>query len=154
MPKNKSPLRLLIFIFLIFLGQSTFAQENSTLSGTITDARSGETIIGAKVFFPEIRQGVTSNSYGFYSITIPADSHTVEIRVTGMETRTFLLDLSKNLELNVDMGGDIQEFEEIVVNAKADENTKSAQLGQIDFCLLYTSPSPRDQRGSRMPSSA
>ena len=23
-----------------------------------------------------------------------------------------------------------------------------------DFCLLYTSPSPRDQRGSRMPSSA
>ena len=25
---------------------------------------------------------------------------------------------------------------------------------QDDFCLLYTSPSPRDQRGSRMPSSA
>ena len=26
--------------------------------------------------------------------------------------------------------------------------------GQLDICLLYTSPSPRDQRGSRMPSSA
>ena len=25
---------------------------------------------------------------------------------------------------------------------------------QFIFCLLYTSPSPRDQRGSRMPSSA
>ena len=25
---------------------------------------------------------------------------------------------------------------------------------QLDLCLLYTSPSPRDQRGSRMPSSA
>ena len=24
----------------------------------------------------------------------------------------------------------------------------------LDICLLYTSPSPRDQRGSRMPSSA
>ena len=24
----------------------------------------------------------------------------------------------------------------------------------MDYCLLYTSPSPRDQRGSRMPSSA
>ena len=24
----------------------------------------------------------------------------------------------------------------------------------INICLLYTSPSPRDQRGSRMPSSA
>ena len=26
--------------------------------------------------------------------------------------------------------------------------------GTVDICLLYTSPSPRDQRGSRMPSSA
>ena len=25
---------------------------------------------------------------------------------------------------------------------------------QVHICLLYTSPSPRDQRGSRMPSSA
>ena len=36
---------------------------------------------------------------------------------------------------------------------------KAQSLGkervQLDnFCLLYTSPSPRDQRGSRMPSSA
>ena len=28
------------------------------------------------------------------------------------------------------------------------------RVGQIILCLLYTSPSPRDQRGSRMPSSA
>ena len=28
------------------------------------------------------------------------------------------------------------------------------QLGAAETCLLYTSPSPRDQRGSRMPSSA
>ena len=27
-------------------------------------------------------------------------------------------------------------------------------LGKVRGCLLYTSPSPRDQRGSRMPSSA
>ena len=27
-------------------------------------------------------------------------------------------------------------------------------IGQVVDCLLYTSPSPRDQRGSRMPSSA
>ena len=25
---------------------------------------------------------------------------------------------------------------------------------EVEACLLYTSPSPRDQRGSRMPSSA
>ncbi|MFZ9028871.1 MAG: TonB-dependent receptor [Crocinitomicaceae bacterium] len=126
-------MRSLTCIFIFFLSLSAFAQENSTLSGTITDARSGETIIGAKVFFPEIRKGVATNSYGFYSITVPADSHIVEIRVTGMETKIYRLDLSKDLELNVDMGGDVQEFEEVIVNAKADENTNSTQLGQIDL---------------------
>ena len=29
-----------------------------------------------------------------------------------------------------------------------------AKSGTLNPCLLYTSPSPRDQRGSRMPSSA
>ena len=29
-----------------------------------------------------------------------------------------------------------------------------ANRSSINSCLLYTSPSPRDQRGSRMPSSA
>ena len=29
-----------------------------------------------------------------------------------------------------------------------------SEKGLANYCLLYTSPSPRDQRGSRMPSSA
>ena len=34
------------------------------------------------------------------------------------------------------------------------DHARSANLDQLNRCLLYTSPSPRDQRGSRMPSSA
>ena len=33
-------------------------------------------------------------------------------------------------------------------------NSKYAIQARLDICLLYTSPSPRDQRGYRMPSSA
>ena len=46
------------------------------------------------------------------------------------------------------------------VEAKAKESnedndpSKSDTKGVLSICLLYTSPSPRDQRGSRMPSSA
>ena len=46
------------------------------------------------------------------------------------------------------------------VNIDSDGRPLSGTLGpdddtvNIDSCLLYTSPSPRDQRGSRMPSSA
>ena len=41
------------------------------------------------------------------------------------------------------------------VNALADATTALAiDPNHTKACLLYTSPSPRDQRGSRMPSSA
>ena len=36
----------------------------------------------------------------------------------------------------------------------ADLSNGSSSLARSTACLLYTSPSPRDQRGSRMPSSA
>ena len=37
---------------------------------------------------------------------------------------------------------------------KVDSPYAAIANGKVDVCLLYTSPSPRDQRGSRMPSSA
>ena len=46
----------------------------------------------------------------------------------------------------------------LAVTAVTGETLEQAQIRDIsdlqNICLLYTSPSPRDQRGSRMPSSA
>ena len=38
--------------------------------------------------------------------------------------------------------------------AAFDNSGHAPLIGSFNGCLLYTSPSPRDQRGSRMPSSA
>ena len=38
--------------------------------------------------------------------------------------------------------------------SRAFANDQAISVGLLRDCLLYTSPSPRDQRGSRMPSSA
>ena len=64
------------------------------------------------------------------------------------------------------VGGGLGNFKEIaqagepvaqqreVALAGGDETGRALQLGQATGCLLYTSPSPRDKRQSRMPSSA
>ena len=44
--------------------------------------------------------------------------------------------------------------ERAVINVHAHADHLEAHLKRRTSCLLYTSPSPRDQRGSRMPSSA
>ena len=40
-----------------------------------------------------------------------------------------------------------------VLGFQTEEELENA-INLLSICLLYTSPSPRDQRGSRMPSSA
>ena len=51
--------------------------------------------------------------------------------------------------------GDQQVFDEWQEFFSALVRGAFGQFGEdAGFCLLYTSPSPRDQRGSRMPSSA
>ena len=52
-----------------------------------------------------------------------------------------------NLENQVTVGGD-------AVDENGDPILGSDGMTPLGACLLYTSPSPRDQRGSRMPSSA
>ena len=51
--------------------------------------------------------------------------------------------------------GRTQEIQRLIGRSlRAAVDLKSLGERQITICLLYTSPSPRDQRGSRMPSSA
>ena len=44
--------------------------------------------------------------------------------------------------------------EKHLLERRSDEKRRARIPAQLRDCLLYTSPSPRDQRGSRMPSSA
>ena len=72
-------------IFLTFIIFTTIlsAQERYTVSGTITDGSNGETLFGASVFLEGTTIGVTTNEYGFYSITAPKGNHNIIISYIG-----------------------------------------------------------------------
>ena len=51
----------------------TYSQEKFTLTGTVKDQSSLETLIGVNIIIPELQTGTTSNEYGFYSLTLPKE---------------------------------------------------------------------------------
>ena len=51
-------------------------------------------------------------------------------------------------------GTDIDRVRLDIERDKWMDTEEAIEYGLVNHCLLYTSPSPRDQRGSRMPSSA
>ena len=76
--------------------------------------------------------------------------------ISGQPTFLAMMDYAKQWGATVnwvpvgkDKGYDLDEIEK-----RVSSNTKLIFLCNPNNCLLYTSPSPRDQRGSRMPSSA
>ena len=126
-------MRSLLALILTISSLQAIAQETFTLSGYVTDGRSGESLIGAKVFIPSIRKGVITNNYGFYSITVDGGVYSVEFRMTGIETVTKEIDLTKDVRLDIELGGNIQDIESVVVKGKAEDNVKSTKIGQIEL---------------------
>ena len=88
-----------IFITLILLGilTSSYAQQKHTISGYITDKNNGESIIGANIYSKLKGKGVTSNTYGFYSLTVEEGQQEIVYSFIGYKTISTSFDLKKNI---------------------------------------------------------
>ena len=63
-------------------------------------------------------------------------------------------DLADDGVFVIDLHGGPESMQELEEETEMDDESFTYVWDQDFICLLYTSPSPRDQRGSRMPSSA
>ena len=123
----KATITLITFLFVFQI----LSQDNATLSGYLKDISSGETIIGGKIYIPKLKKGTVTNTYGFYSLTVPKGNYLVEFRSFGMETVTKNINLTTNVRLDLEIEKNLQNLEEVIVNANAEENIKSTKLGQL-----------------------
>lgn len=122
------------FLFLMVI--SLQAQTTYTLSGYVRDARTGETLIAANVINAENPiEGTNTNTYGFYSITLPEGKYKVAFSYLGFQDQFFELDLIKDLELNVDLAEGVM-MDEVVISAEKEakrRNVESTQMGVIEL---------------------
>ncbi|MES2800705.1 MAG: TonB-dependent receptor [Bacteroidota bacterium] len=97
----------------------------------MTDLSSGEAIIGGKAYIKSINQGAVTNTYGFYSLTVPAGIYEIEFQATGLSTRVITLDLTKDIVKNIEFTGN--QIEEVEINAMRKDNVNSAKIGTIEL---------------------
>jgi len=123
-------MKKIIFILLLFIPSIFYAQEKFTLSGFVSDKNNGENIIGVNIFCKELKQGVVSNTYGFYSLTLPAGNYEISFSYIGYKTQIYNLNLEKDIQKNIAF--DITSFSvgEVQVRAKANivEKTETSVI--------------------------
>ena len=119
-----------LFVLLLFIPSVFYAQEKFTLSGFVSDKNNGENIIGVNIFCKELKQGVVSNTFGFYSLTLPAGNYEISFSYIGYKTQVYNLNLEKDIQKNIAF--DITSFSvgEVQVRAKANivEKTETSVI--------------------------
>ena len=122
--------KIIFYLFFLTNALTVFCQEKYTLSGFITDKNSGETIVGANVYCPELKIGVTSNSYGFYSLTLPEKDYTILFSFIGYETQQKDVNLSKNLSIDIEFKFSSVNMNEVIISSDKSivEKTQSSVI--------------------------
>lgn len=93
----------------------TFAQEKFTLSGAVYDSKTKETIIGVNLYIPEAKAGISTNEYGFYSVTLPKGNYTVQLNAVGYTFLNEKINLNQNLKKDFYLQESTQELNEVVI---------------------------------------
>ena len=114
---------------LLLLFTYSKSQTNFTLSGYILDESSKEVIIGSNIIIPSLKTGTISNSYGFYSITVPKGNYDVIFNVLGYKEVVKKIIIDRNISFDILLSEQIEELSEVII-------TENIENIEIDLPVL------------------
>jgi hypothetical protein len=127
---RRTGISLILFLFFI----SVQAQKKFTLNGYVKDTTSGESVIAATIAVDG--KSVTSNQYGFYSVTLEEGEYDVLVSHVSYLAQSFHLSLRNNLAHNIYLVSKSAALNEVVVySRRRDANVRNAQMGRIDLSI-------------------
>jgi hypothetical protein len=109
------------------------------ISGHITDAETGETLIGAGVLSGQA--GAVTNEFGFYSLPLPAGRHHLQVAYIGYEQITLDIDLQRDTVLNFALSNK-SELDAARIVARKDAGLQSVYLGSVEVPLAQIRNTP------------
>ncbi len=135
--------KISLFLLLITTTFTSFAQEKFTLSGSITDSNSNETLIGVNILIPELKTGVTTNEYGFYSITLPKGNYTVQISYLGYQPTEERINLIQNTKNNFKLSENETVLKEVIITdnkSKTDIRKPEMSVNKLSISTIKKMP--------------
>lgn len=138
-----TPKKIITFLVVLLSSLSGFAQEKFTLNGTIIDAGSNETLIGVNVVIAELKTGVTTNEYGFYSITVPKGIYSVQISYLGYQTIEESINLNQNIKNNFNLYSNETALKEVIITdtkTKIDIKKPEMSVNKLSISAIKKMP--------------
>ena len=124
-------IKILLFLSVLLLNYNSIFAQKYTINGYISDSETGELLIGANIFDPIRLVGTSTNVYGFFSLTLPADTFSLVFSYVGYSAQIIKVDLIRNKQIKVSLKPSIV-LEEVEISAtqseKIEESTKMSTI--------------------------
>ncbi|SEF70826.1 TonB-dependent receptor [Algoriphagus boritolerans] len=121
----------LLTVFLAFISLCLFAQK-ITISGTVKDGNSGETLIGVNIFDKKNQKGAITNNYGFFSYSAFEEKVELVFSYVGYEPELLALDLKSDTLLTVELRASGLLKEVVIEGERSDPIQERTQMGSIN----------------------
>lgn len=127
----------LLLLSLTVFSTNLFADDKVTLSGFVKDISSGENLPAATINIVELKKGINTNTYGFFSISLPKGKYTIRITYLGFEPLIQEVNLTENKKITFELTPKSVSSKEIVIksNARKDANVKGTEMGMHQLSM-------------------
>jgi hypothetical protein len=130
---------ILIPVFVILISQSALSANNEendkekvTLSGYVHDQSNGESLIGVTVYCLELKTGVITNMYGFYSLSLSPGKYTIRYSYVGFNPQEKEIRIDKNLTMDINLAQVESVLGEVIITGKrTDENVRAPEMSMV-----------------------
>ncbi len=129
-PRN-IPLLLVIVGFGLYLPVVSAQESPITVSGTVTDSETGELVVGAALYVAAQDIGVTTNQYGYYSLTLLGDSVSMVVSHVAYTTQRLTYSSQEDLVLDISLVPATLSLEELEVIAPAESALQTTQMSGV-----------------------
>jgi hypothetical protein len=127
----------LILFFLTFSISTVYSQDelstittkkNFTISGTISDEKNNETLIGVNIVVKGISSFAITNEYGFFSLTLPKGEYDIVISYVSYQSVEEHISLTNNIKKNYSLVSTNEQLDEVVITEKTTTNTRKPEM--------------------------
>lgn len=120
----------------------TTASSKVIIAGNVTDAKTGEPVVGAYLQVDQTGPSVVTDQYGYFSFSLLRGKHIISIQSLGMKDTKRQVQLYNDGKLNIDMQSTILTIKNVVISAQKLSNVKGTQMGlqKIDIKTIKQVP--------------
>jgi hypothetical protein len=104
-------------------------KEIATMSGFINGGPKNARVIGATLYFEELKSGVVTDASGFYTMELKKGKYTLVIKSLEFEEKKYHLEVYSDAQVNFSLEEKVSALKEVVIVAEGANNLKTTSMG-------------------------